>query len=127
MATLKKLSIYTSEGSRFGSRPLHSAIISTALQQGVYSAITVKAIAGFGPQMAIPTTNQMALTSDLPIEVRLIDYASVIEPFLANYQEMLATCLVTLEDIEVVQSPIQSGGSSLSSEPDRVNNANPDA
>ena len=105
MTTLKKLIIYTSEGSRYGSRPLYSAILATALEQGVYSAIALKAIDGFGPQMAIPTTNGMALDSDLPIEVILIDYDSVIEPFLENYQEMLSSCLVTLEDVEVVQSP----------------------
>lgn len=105
MMTLKKLSIYTSEASRFGSRPLYAAIIATALEQKVYSAIALKAMEGFGPQMAIPTANHMALASDLPIEVRLIDYPSVIEPFLTDCQEMLANCLVTLEDIEVVQSP----------------------
>ena len=116
MTTLKKLSIYTSEASRFGNRPLYTAILATALEQKIYSAIALKAMTGFGPQIAIPTTNHMALDSDLPIEVRLIDYSSAIEPFLADCQEMLSSCLVTLEDVEVVQSPVSAQLPSATSE-----------
>ena len=106
MTTLKKLSIYTSEGSRSGTRSLHIAIIATALEQGLYSAIAVKAIAGFGPQMAIPTTNHMALDSDLPIEVRILAPATAIEAFLTAYEAMLTGCIITQEDIEVMQAPL---------------------
>ncbi|MGF1522603.1 MAG: DUF190 domain-containing protein [Leptolyngbyaceae cyanobacterium] len=126
MTILKKLSIYTSEGRRYGSRPLYAVILATALEQGVYSAIALKAMDGFGPQMAIPTTNGMALDSDLPLEVRLIDYSSVIEPFLDNYQEMLSSCLVTLEDVEVVQSPAPPTFSSVVSEPEMADGINQD-
>lgn len=103
MATFKKLSIYTSEGSRLGTRPLHSAIIATALEQKIYSAIVIKAMEGFGPQLAIPTANRMALESDRPIEVRLLDQPAVIEDFITTFQEMLAPCIVTVEEVEVVQ------------------------
>lgn len=103
MTTFKKLSIYTSEGSRLGTRPLHEAIIATALEQQIYSAIALKAMEGFGPQMAIPTANHMALDSDLPIEVRLLDQPAAIEEFIATFQDMLASCIVTVETVEVVQ------------------------
>ncbi|MEO1208029.1 MAG: DUF190 domain-containing protein [Cyanobacteria bacterium J06638_20] len=103
MTTFKKLSIYTSEGSRLGTRPLHSAIIATALEQEIYSAIAIKAMEGFGPQLAIPTANRMALESDRPIEVRLLDQPAVIEDFIATFQDMLASCIVTVEEVEVVQ------------------------
>ncbi|MBE7383591.1 MAG: DUF190 domain-containing protein [Leptolyngbya sp. SIO1E4] len=105
MPPWKKLSIYTSEGSRFGTRPLHSAIIATALEQELYSVMALKAMEGFGPQMAILTANQMALASDLPIEVRILDEAAIIEAFLTDQAEMLTGCLITLEDIEIVQLP----------------------
>lgn len=104
MTTLQKLSIYTSESSRYGTRALHSAIIATALEQKLYSAIALKAMEGFGPQIAIPTANHMALDSDLPIEVRIIDQPSAIEAFLTDCQAMLTSCIVTLENVEVAQS-----------------------
>ncbi len=105
MTDWKKLSIYTSVGSRWGTRPLHEAALTIALARGLYSAISLEAQAGFGPFLAIPTANQMALASDLPMEVRIIDQVPAIEAFLAQEAEMLKRCIVTLEDIEVVQYP----------------------
>lgn len=105
MTPYKKLSIYTSAGSRSGTRALPAAILATALADGIYSAIAYQAISGFGPQMAIPTTNHMALDTDLPMEIRLFDQAAAIEAFLTAHQALLTTCLVTLEDVDVVQMP----------------------
>ena len=76
MADWKKLSIYTSEGSRCGTRSAHEAIVAKALERGLYSAITLETQGGFGPFLAIPTANHMALGSDRPIEVRILDQRS---------------------------------------------------
>ena len=105
MAAWQQLSIYTSEGSRLGNRPLHSAIIATALEKGIYSAIAIKAMEGFGPQVAIPTANRLALETDLPIEVRLIDQAEAIKSFLEAHKESLANCVVACSTIEIIQGP----------------------
>ena len=109
MQILKKLSIYTSESRRSGTRPLHMAVIATALEQGMYSAIAIKAMAGFGPQMAISTANHMALDTDLPIEVRILDSPDRINAFLTHQKELLTGCIVVLEDVEIVQSPSSQG------------------
>ena len=105
MQVWKQLSIYTSEGSRAGFRALHTAIIATALEQGMYSAIAVKAMEGFGPQMAIPSANGMALDSDLPIEVRILDEPDRINTFLASQKDLLAGCIIVLKDVEIFWSP----------------------
>ncbi|NJN22777.1 MAG: DUF190 domain-containing protein [Leptolyngbya sp. RL_3_1] len=105
MTDWKKLSIYTSTASRWGTRPLHEAALAIALERGLYSAITLDAGGGFGPYLAIPSANRMALANDLPLEVRIIDQEAAIEAFLAQEAEMLKRCLVTLEDIEIVQYP----------------------
>lgn len=105
MTTWTQLSIYTSEASRSGTRALHTAILATALERGIYSAMVFHAIAGFGPQHAIPTANQMAAESDLPLEIRLFDQASALEAFLADHQDLLQSCIVTLQEVELVQYP----------------------
>ena len=105
MQVWKQLSIYTSEGSRLGTRPLHTAMIATALEQGLYSAIAIKSMEGFGPQMAIPTANHMAMDSDLPIEIRILDDPDRINAFLASQRDMLGTCVVVLRDVEVFWAP----------------------
>jgi PII-like signaling protein len=105
MPPWKKLSIYTSAGSRAGTRPLHTAIIATALEQGLYSAIAVKALEGFGPQLAIPTTNHLALEMDLPIEVRILDESDPIDTFLASQKDLLAGCIIVVETVEVFWTP----------------------
>ncbi|MEM1309539.1 MAG: DUF190 domain-containing protein [Cyanobacteria bacterium P01_C01_bin.70] len=105
MKAWKQLSIYTSEGSRSGTRALHTAILATALEQRLYSAFVVKTSEGFGPQMAIPTANGMALDSDLPIEVRIIDEPDRINEFLMTQKDVLSTCIVILKDVEVFWAP----------------------
>lgn len=105
MQVWKQLSIYTSEGSRLGTRPLHTALMATALEQGLYSAIAIKSMEGFGPQMAIPTANQMAMDSDLPIEIRILDEPDRINVFLASQRDTLGTCVVVLRDVEVFWAP----------------------
>lgn len=105
MTTWQKLSIYTSEATRWGTRPLHSAVIATALEKGLYCAMALRAMEGFGPQHAIPTANQMALASDLPIEIRIFDQAAAIAAFLDSEQEMLQDCIVVVESVEVQQAP----------------------
>ena len=109
MKIWKQLSIYTSEGSRAGFRALHTAIVATSLEQGLYSAIAVKAMEGFGPQMAIPTANHMALDSDLPIEVRITDEPEKINAFLASQRDVLADCVIVLRDVEVFWAPTAIG------------------
>lgn len=109
MQIWKQLSIYTSEGSRSGTRPLHTAIVATALEKGLYSAIAVKAMEGFGPQMAIPTANHMALETDLPIEVRILDDPGKINDFLASQKDSLAGCVIVLRDVEIFWAPTATG------------------
>ena len=106
MQVWKQLSIYTSESSRSGTRPLHTAIVATALEQGLYSAIALAAMEGFGPQMAIPTANQMALASDLPIEVRILAEPDAINTFLASQKDLLTGCIIVLSEVEVFWAPM---------------------
>jgi PII-like signaling protein len=107
MTTWTQLSIYTSEASRWGSRSLQAAVIANALDRGLYSAMVFPARVGFGPQQVIPTANQMADPSDLPVEIRIFDQTPAIEAFLATEQAMLQTCIVTLQEVELVQYPNQ--------------------
>jgi PII-like signaling protein len=105
MPVWKQLSIYTSESSRSGKRPLHTAIIATALDAGLYSASTFKSIEGFGSHVAIPTTNRMAMDFDLPLEIRIIDEPERIDAFLASYPDLFGTCTVIMSDIELLGTP----------------------
>jgi PII-like signaling protein len=105
MKIWKSLSIYTSEGSRLGTRPLHTALVATALDQGLHNATVFKSTAGFGPQMAIPAANSMALESDLPLEIRIIDEPDRINAFLSSQKDILGNCIVVLKDVEIFWAP----------------------
>ncbi|MBF2034228.1 MAG: hypothetical protein IGR92_01830 [Leptolyngbyaceae cyanobacterium T60_A2020_046] len=47
----------------------------------------------------------MAAESDPPLEIRLFDQASALEAFLADHQDLLQSCIVTLQEVELVQYP----------------------
>ncbi|MEM6599369.1 MAG: DUF190 domain-containing protein [Cyanobacteria bacterium P01_D01_bin.36] len=100
----KQLTVYTSESTRWQHKPLHLAILELARKEGISGAIVTRGIEGFGPHHALQTTNVLALASDLPIEIRIIDRAVVIAAFLPLVKEIVTTGLITLEDINVVYS-----------------------
>ncbi len=104
MATWKQLSIYTSAGTRWGVRPLHEAAIASALDAGIPTAMVFQTLAGFGPQLAIPTANHLALPSDLPLEIRLLGEGAAIDAFIENQEAMLKTCVVATLSLEVSAS-----------------------
>ncbi|MEL6602587.1 MAG: DUF190 domain-containing protein [Cyanobacteria bacterium J06614_10] len=104
MDSWKQLTIYTSESARWKHQPLHIVILELAKKEGISGAIVARGIEGFGPHHTMQTTNVLALASDLPIEIRMIDREAAIAAFLPIVKPLVTTGLITLEDVNVVYS-----------------------
>jgi len=101
----KQLTIYTSEAVRWQHRPLYIELVERARKEGISGAFVTRGIEGYGAHHSIQTVNILALSADLPIEIRIIDKEEAITNFLSVVEEMVSGGIVTLEDINVVNHP----------------------
>lgn len=105
MTNYQQLTIYISESARWQKKPLYEALIERARQENIAGAMVIRGVEGFGIHHSIHTANLLALASDLPLEIRIIDRQEEIARFFPLVKEMVQGGLVTLEDINVVLYP----------------------
>jgi len=80
-------------------------------REGCSGATVIRGIAGFGASSVIHTSAILRLSMDLPIVITVIDRPERIERVLAPVREMAPSALITIAEVEVVQSgaPLREG------------------
>lgn len=97
------LRIYLGEAERHGSGPLFEALVIKARDMGLAGATVLRGPMGFGHSGEIHTAKILDLSSNLPLVVEIIDVREKIEAYLDTVNGMLASTLVTLEKVRVLQ------------------------
>lgn len=97
------LRIYLGEGERFGNRPLFEALVLKAKELGLAGATVLRGPLGFGNSGVLHTAKIIDLSANLPMVVEIVDVRERIEAFLAATEDMVASTLVTLEKVRIVQ------------------------
>lgn len=87
------------------------AIIEMLRREGCSAVTATRGIAGFGASSLIHTSAILRLSADLPIIITVVDRPERIERVLGPLREMAPLALITLQDVEVVQSgaPFKEG------------------
>jgi CBS-domain-containing membrane protein/PII-like signaling protein len=102
----RQLTIFFGESDRYHSQTLHAALLEMLRREGCNGATVTRGIAGFGASSVIHTSAILRLSMDLPIVITVIDRAERIERILARIKEMAPNAMITLADVEVVQSGV---------------------
>ncbi|MCL2716742.1 MAG: DUF190 domain-containing protein [Alphaproteobacteria bacterium] len=97
------LRIYIGEDDDFKGRPLYEAITLKARELHLAGATVFRGQMGFGKSSRLHTTKILRLSEDLPLVIEIIDAEDRINAFLPVLGTMMASGLVTLEKIQVVQ------------------------
>jgi PII-like signaling protein len=97
------LRIFFGEDDKFEHRPLHEAIVLKAREMHLAGATVLRGHAGFGHSSRLHTTKILRLSEDLPVVVEIVDAKEKIDAFLPVLDGMMASGLVTLEKIKVLQ------------------------
>jgi uncharacterized protein len=97
------LRIFFGEDDKFENRPLHEAIVLKAREMGMGGATVLRGPMGFGHSSHIHTTKILRLSQDLPVVVEIVDSQAKIDGFLPALDKMMASGLVTLERVQVLQ------------------------
>jgi uncharacterized protein len=97
------LRIYFGEDDKHGNLPLYEAIVLKAREMQLAGATVLRGPLGFGHSAHIHTTKILRLSQDLPIVIEIVDSQQKIDAFLTVLDGMMASGLVTIEKVQVLQ------------------------
>ena len=97
------LRIFIGENDRFEQRPLFEAIVLKAREQHLAGATVLRGPMGFGLSSRLHTAKVLRLSEDLPMVIEIVDSEEKIKAFLPLLDAMMASGLVTLEKVQVLQ------------------------
>lgn len=103
----KLLRIFIGESDKSHSVPVYEKIVREARKDGLAGATVFKGIMGFGGTSRIRTSKILALSSDMPLIIEIVDKIDRIESFIPKLNKIFdeANCggLVTIEKAEVIE------------------------
>jgi uncharacterized protein len=97
------LRVFISVNDRYGSEPLHSAIITKAREQHLAGATVLRGTIGFGLSGHLHKLSHFPLTLRIPLIIEIVDSEEKIDGFLPFLDEMMESGLVTIEKAKVLQ------------------------
>ncbi len=100
----QRLTIYTGSSQTWDGVNLALAIIERCRVLKIAGATVTRGIAGFGHHSRIHRAHLLGLSDDLPEKVEVIDTPEQIMAVIADLNEMIGTCLVIVEEVQVIRS-----------------------
>jgi PII-like signaling protein len=97
------LRIFVGESDELGGKPLYEALVLRARERHLAGATVFRGIMGFGKHSRVHTAKWVALSTDLPIVIEIVDSEEKIRAFLPVVDEMVREGLVTLEKVKVIK------------------------
>ena len=97
------LRVFLGEDDKFQRLPLYEAIVLKAREMHIAGATVLRGPMGFGHSSRLHTAKILRLSFDLPIVVEIVDTETKINEFLPLLDSMMASGLITLEKVQVLQ------------------------
>ena len=97
------LRIFFGENDKYQRLPLYEAIVMKARELQLAGAPVLRGHIGFGRSARLHTTKILRLSEDLPVIVEIVDSQEKIDMFMPILNDMMASGLVTLEKVQVLQ------------------------
>jgi PII-like signaling protein len=97
------LRIFIGEDDRSDGRPLYEAIVLKARELQLAGATVLRGGMGFGHSSHLHTSKILRLSEDLPLVIEIVDGEDKINAFLPVLETIMASGLVTLQDVQVLQ------------------------
>jgi uncharacterized protein len=99
------LRIFVGESDRDpgGDRPLYDAIVRRAREAQLAGATVLKGPMGFGRHSRLHSAKVLALSTDLPIVIEIVDSEERVQAFLPLVDDLVREGLVTLEAVRVIK------------------------
>lgn len=96
------ITILTSEEARWKGRPLHDSVVNLVRGRRIAARCRVtRAIAGCYESGQVATHSIVDLSTNLPLEIRIVLPAAEAETLLSELEEMVADGMILVEDVRV--------------------------
>jgi CBS domain-containing protein len=107
----KQVTIFIGETDQYHHQALYMTIIEMLRREGCSGATATRGVAGFGASSMIHTAAILRLSFDQPIVITVVDRPERIDRILGPLREMAPSALITVQEVEVVQSgaPFKEG------------------
>lgn len=97
------LRVFTGESDVWHGEPLYRAIVLKAKELGLAGATVLRGPMGFGANSRLHTAKLLALSTDLPIVIEIVDSAEKVQSLLPFLDEAVAEGMITLESVRVLR------------------------
>ncbi len=95
------LRIFVGESKKHQGMPLYEWIIRAAKEHGLAGATVLRGILGYGSSKQIHSAKILALSTDLPVIIEIIDELDKIESFLPVIDSAIEVGLATVEKAQI--------------------------
>lgn len=100
----KMLRVYIGEDDKWEGEPLYEAVVKRAAQLDIAGATVYRGILGYGAHKRVHRHKTLALSSDDPIMITMVDAEEKINTMLAALETMVTGgCMIALSDVTVVK------------------------
>jgi len=96
------LRIFIGESDRFEQKPLYEAIVQKVRELGLAGATVLRGTEGFGANSVVHTTHLLAMSTDLPIVVEIVDAEDKIKQLLPHLEAMVHDGMMTMEHVMIL-------------------------
>ena len=97
------LRIMIGEADRYHGKPLYEAIVRRARELDMAGATVIRGIMGFGAESRIRSSKVLALSTDLPIVIEIVDRPEAVDALMPFLDEAIRDGMVTMETVRVVK------------------------
>lgn len=97
------LRVFIGESDVWHGEPLYRAIVLKAKELGLSGATVLRGPMGFGANSRMHTAKLLALSTDLPIIVEIVDAPAKIQSLLPFLDESVAEGLITIEEVRILK------------------------
>ena len=95
------IKIFIGESDKHEGMPLYEWIVRRAKLKGLAGSTVTRGIQGFGAKSKIHSAKILALSSDLPIVIELVDSAEKINEFMPELEVAVKEGLVIMDKVEI--------------------------
>ncbi|HXG59650.1 MAG TPA: DUF190 domain-containing protein [Thermoanaerobaculia bacterium] len=100
----KMLRVHIGEDDKWEGEPLYEAIVKRAAQLDIAGATVYRGVLGYGAHKRMHRHKTLALSSDDPIMIAIVDEEEKVNRMLAALETMVSGgCLIAISDVTVVK------------------------
>jgi len=99
----KLVRIFIGESDRWRGKPLYDAIVESLRTNDIAGVTVYRGICGYGAHRRFHKEKRLALSSDLPIILSVVDQEAKILAYLPILEQMVDEGLVVLSDVDVIK------------------------